>query len=111
MEKALLEQIELLRREPVSATELTKAKNQVLTGKVMGTLSTEQKALELGQADLDYGDPGEANKEFDQITRVSAADIQRVAQKYFVADHRNIFNMLPASMRAGAPGAGKEAKP
>jgi zinc protease len=115
VEKALLEQVDLLRNEPVSAAELTKAKNQVLTSKVFGTLSTEQKASLLGEADLDYGNPGEANKEFDEITKVSAQDVQRVARKYFAPERRNVFYMLPESMRAGAAhtanGPNKEVKP
>jgi zinc protease len=114
IEKALLEQVELLRTEPVSSAELTKAKNQVLTDKVFGSVSTEQKASELGQADLDYGDPAEANKEFDQITRVTAQDVQRVAAKYFAPERRNIFYMLPESMRsttaAAAAGHDQEAR-
>jgi zinc protease len=105
IEKALLEQVDLLRNEPVSAAELTKAKNQVLTDKVFGSLSTEQKALQIGQADLDYGDPSEVNKEFEQITRVTAQDVQRVAQKYFAPERRSIFQMLPEAMRSSTPGA------
>jgi len=105
IEKALLEQVDLLRNEPVSAAELTKAKNQVLTDKVFGTLSTEQKALQIGQADLDYGDPSEVNKEFDEITRVTAQDVQRVAKKYFAPERRSLFQMLPEAMRASAQGA------
>ena len=111
IEKALLAQVDLLRNEPVSAAELTKAKNQVLTGKVFGNLSTEQKASDLGQADLDYGDPGEANREFDEIAKVTVQDVQRVAKKYFTPEHRNVFSVLPESMRpAGAGSADKEAK-
>ena len=71
----------------------------------------DQLTTELGQADLDFGNPGEANKEFDDIIKVSAADVQRVARKYFAPERRNVFYMLPESMRAGAPGAGKEARP
>ena len=115
VEKAVLEQADRLRSEPVSAAELVKAKNQVLKDKVFGSLSTEEKASLLGQADLDYGDPSQANKEIDEINKVTAEDVQRVARKYFAPERRNIFYTLPESMRAaGAAASGtaaKEAKP
>ena len=113
LEKAVMEQVELLRTTPVTESELTKAKNQVLTAKVMGSMSTEEKASQLGQADLDYGDPAQANREFEEITRVTAADVQRVARKYFAPERRNVFQILPESMRAKASNSGapdKESK-
>jgi zinc protease len=81
IEAALAEQVELLRTTPVSDAELAKAKNQVLTAQVFGTLSTEQKANALGLADLVHGTPEEANRAFDKIRRVTADGRPRVAQK------------------------------
>lgn len=98
IEKALLEQVELLRTLPVSQAELTKAKNQAISTKVFGTISTEAKANALGEADLLYSTPEHANKELSELQAVTAADIQRVAQKYFVPEQRNILYMLPAAM-------------
>jgi zinc protease len=110
VEKALVEQIDLLQSRPVSEAELIKAKNQTLTSRVLGSLSTEAKASQLGQADLDYDTPAEANREFAKLTAVTAADIQRVAKKYFEPAHRNIFYVLPASMQkpGGAATSGPE---
>jgi zinc protease len=99
IEKSLTEQAELLRTQPVSQAELDKAKNQVISGKVLGEISTEAKANALGEADLLYGTPAEANKELSELQAVTAADIQRVAQKYFAPDRRNVLYMLPASMQ------------
>lgn len=102
VEKALQEQVELLRNSPVSDAELAKAKNQALTAQVFGMLSTEQKASALGEADLLYGTPEEANHEFEKLAAVTAADIQRVAQKYFAPNERNVLMMLPAAMQPKA---------
>jgi zinc protease len=112
LEKALAEQVDLLRAAPVSEAELAKAKNQALTGKVFGSLSTEQKASDLGEADLLYGTPAEVNKELDELAAVTQADIRRVARKYFAPEKRNIFTILPASMqtRPANTATGKEAK-
>ena len=102
IEKSLAEQAELLRTQPVSQAELDKAKNQVISGKVLGEISTEAKANALGEADLLYGTPEEANKELSELQAVTAADIQRVAQKYFAPERRNVLYMLPASMQKAA---------
>jgi zinc protease len=114
VEKALDEQIVLLRTAPVSQEELEKAKNQALAAKVFAGVSTEQKASEMAEADLLYGTPEEANKELEQLDAVTAADIQRVAQKYFAPELRNVIMILPASMQpktgAQAATAGKEAQ-
>ncbi len=105
VEKALLEQVDLIRDMPVSAAELAKAKNQALSGKVFGSLSTEQKAAQLGQADLDYGTPDEVNRELTKLNAVTVADVQRVAQKYFTPQHRSVFYDLPAAaMPKSGPG-------
>ena len=99
LEKALVEQMNQLRDQPVSQAELDKAKNQAISGKVFGTISTEAKASQLGEADLLYSTPDEANKQLSELQAVTAADIQRVAQKYFVPEQRNVLYMLPAAMQ------------
>ena len=99
VEKALQEQVDRLRNEPVAAAELEKAKNQALTGHVFGMVSTEQKASALGEADLLYGTPEEANRAYEKLVAVTAADIQRVARKYFTSERQHVFAMLPEAMR------------
>lgn len=105
VEKALEDQIELLRTQPVSAVELEKAKNQALTAKVFGDVSTAQKASDLGEADLDYGTPDEVNRELAKLSAVTSADIQRVAQKYFAPNLRNVLIVLPAAAPSQASDA------
>lgn len=109
VEKALQEQVDRLRAEPVTDAELAKAKNQALTGQVFGTLSTFQKASALGEADILYGTPEEANRQIDKLAAVTAADIQRVARTYFAPEVRNVFYLLPEAMRPRTDAA-KEAR-
>jgi len=97
IEQALLQQVDLLRDTPVSAAELAKAKNQALSGKVFGSLSTEQKAEQLGDADLNFGTPEEVNRELLKLNAVTVEDVQRVARKYFTPQHRCVFYDLPAA--------------
>ena len=110
IEKALQEQVDLIRDTPVSAAELTKAKNQALSGKVFGSLSTAQKAEQLGDADLNYGTPEEVNRELTKLNAVTAEDVQRVARKYFTPQHRSVFYDLPAAMQPNADALPKEKK-
>jgi zinc protease len=105
LERALIQQVEQLRAEPVTEAELAKARNQALTAYVFGNLSTEQKATALGEADLLYGDPEEANRYFDKLSRVSADDVRRVAQKYFAPESRTVFQMLPPGRNTPASAA------
>ena len=88
---ALDEEITRLQDTPVTDEELTKAKNQALTAEVFGQLSTEGKATALGEADLLYGTPAEANEAYEKLTKVTAADIQRVAKDYFAKEKSNTF--------------------
>ena len=93
--------------------------NHLREGRAMASSRTMLKSrlhrVTVTQADLDYDDPGEANREFDEINRVTAQDVQRVARRYFTPEHRSVFYMLPESMRSAAGattgGAGKEVKP
>lgn len=110
IEKALQEQVDLLRDTPVSAAELAKAKNQALAGKVFGSLSTEQKAEQLGDADLDFGTPEEVNRELVKLNAVTVAEVQRVARKYFTPQHRSVFYDLPAAMQPRTDASTKETK-
>jgi zinc protease len=103
LEKAIQEEVEKLRTAPVSAEELAKARNQVLTTQVFGLLSAEEKGVALGDADMLYGKPDMVNKEIELIQKVTAADVQRVAQKYFAPQKRNVFTFLPAAMQKGNP--------
>ena len=98
VEKSLLAEIDKLRAEPVTDAELSKAKNQILTGEVFGRIGTESKASALASADLLFGSPDEVNNRYDKLTAVTAADVTRVAQKYFAPERRNLFSVVPASM-------------
>ncbi|MBC8141158.1 MAG: insulinase family protein [Armatimonadetes bacterium] len=95
---ALLTEVDKLRAEPVSDAELAKAKNQLLTSEVFGRIGTESKASALASADLLYGSANEVNERYDKLVAVMAADVRRVASKYFAPERRNEFSVLPASM-------------
>ena len=79
--EAVLEQ---MRKEPVSADELNKAKEQVISHYIIGRQRMQQKADELGLLAVLRGNPQLYNTELDNYRKVTAADIQRVCEKYLV---------------------------
>ncbi|MFO0838661.1 MAG: pitrilysin family protein [Phycisphaerae bacterium] len=82
VQAALLEQVEKIRNQPVTESELTKARNQMLRSLVTENLSVESKASALGQAAVLEGDPARVNHRIAKIRAVTVTDIQRVAKMY-----------------------------
>jgi zinc protease len=84
--EAIQRQVEKLRAEPVTAKELLKAKNQMLSALASQSQTAASRARTLGQAAVIEGDAARVNREFDRVRAVSVADLQRVAQKYLAPD-------------------------
>ncbi len=94
-EKAIDAQLERMKKEPVSAEELEKAKNQVIASSIFARQTVEQKAFNLGNLAVICGDPNLINAELDRYQAVTAADIQRAAQKYFLPAQRTVLVIAP----------------
>jgi zinc protease len=95
VEKALIEEFEKLKREPVSAAELQRAKNQWARDYIIGRETIQEKALHLAHAVVIHNDITTADGEFEIFMNVSAADIQRVAKTYFNDNNRVVIHILP----------------
>ena len=80
---ALLAQVDAMRARPPTAEELARAKNQLVTQILLNRETANGKASELAAAVVLYGDAEEVNREVAEIERVSAADVQRIAQTYW----------------------------
>jgi zinc protease len=104
VETALTAELENLKTKPVDAAEIEKAKNQIVTSELRDRQTCTGKADLLGEATVLLGDPARANTEIEKLQLVTAADIRRVAQKYFVPANRVVVEYLPDSMRPKAPG-------
>jgi zinc protease len=94
-ERALIEEFEKLKREPVLATELQRAKNQFARDYIVGRESNQEKALHLAHAAVIHNDITTADGEFDIFMNVSTADVQRVAKTYFNETNRVVLHILP----------------
>jgi zinc protease len=97
--------ISRLRKEAVSERELMKAKNQMLQGLVTENLKIESKAEMLGDAAVEYGDVSQVNRQMDDIRKVTAADIQRVANEY-LTDKRTLEVKVERNMPSAGSAAG-----
>lgn len=92
-------QLAALRDSRVSKAELDSAKTELIASKVRDLESVDQRAFALGYALLTDGDAAKANSEVSDLSRVTAADVQRVARKYFASDRATTIRYLPESER------------
>ena len=99
VEAALKAEIQKLKDMPVTAVELEKAKNQIITSQLRQRETNNGKANALGQAAVLLGDPNRVNTDLGKLQAVTAADVQRVANKYFTDKNRYVFIYLPESQR------------
>jgi len=104
VEAALRAEIKKLQDAPVAAAELEKAKNQILSGQLRQRETSLGKSNILGRAAVILGDPNRVNTDLDRLQAVTAADIQRVAQKYFTDNNRYVIYYLPESERPKTSG-------
>jgi zinc protease len=102
-EKSLLAEIKKLQDTPVSAAELEKAKNQLITEQLREREASNGKALALGEAAL-LGDPNRVNTDLARLQAVTAADVQRVMKKYFTEQNRLVLYYLPESAKPAQEG-------
>ena len=94
LERALMQEVERLKAEPVSATELERAKNQIEASFVFRQDSVYSRASLLARFELIGG--WQLRDQFvPAIRAVTAADLQRVARAYFSDERRNVGVLLP----------------
>jgi zinc protease len=95
VEKALIAELDRMASEPVSAHELERAKNQFARDYILGRETIQEKASQLAHAVVIHNDIRTADGEFDIFQRITAADIQRVAKKYFTPTNRLVLTIMP----------------
>jgi zinc protease len=81
---ALREEIAALAAKPVTAAELEKAKNLIITSALRERETNDGKAGALGEAITQNHDATYVNRGLARLQAVSAADVQRVAKKYLI---------------------------
>ncbi|MGA8013188.1 MAG: pitrilysin family protein [Candidatus Acidiferrales bacterium] len=96
-EKAVVAILDGLKNQPVSANELQKAKNQEISGFILGRDTDEQKAVALAGATVIGKNPDLVNTELERYLKVTPEDIERVAKEYFVPQRATFLTIKPAA--------------
>jgi zinc protease len=94
-EKALFEEIDKIQSAPVSENELRKAKNQLLAEHYRELKTIAGRANALGNNEIYLGDYSRLFTFEKEIEAVTAADVQRIARKYFTARNRTMATLIP----------------
>ena len=90
VEKAIIEEVDKLKKEPVTDRELQRVKNQIDANMIRSLASNIGIAFQVGFGQLYYGDYRANFRIFERIKQVTAADVQRVAEKYLTAKNRTV---------------------
>jgi zinc protease len=99
--RALIAELDRMRSEPISAGELQQAKNQFARDYILSRESNRDKAQQLAHAAVIHDDITTADGEFDIFQGMTAAEVQRVAQKYFTPENRLVITLIPKGSANG----------
>jgi zinc protease len=91
LEKALLAELKLIQESGVTAKELEKAKNQLVTETIRNRQNNDGKAIAIERAIAYQHDPKAVNFDIEKLQAVTAADVQRVMKKYFTDTNRTVI--------------------
>src|SRR5207247_10873828 len=107
VEKAVLAEIERLKKEPPTEKELQKAKNQVEAHYLFEQDSVFRQAMLLGTAETVGAGWQYIADYVDKLRGVTKEDVQRVARHYLNEDIRTVGILIPLSYNStGAPAQG-----
>jgi len=90
LENAIYEEIDRLKTEPISEWELQKFRNQMDVSLVRSLNSNMGMARRLSSSKILTGDWSYFIKEYEEIKKVTPADILRVVNKYLVKKNRTV---------------------
>jgi predicted Zn-dependent peptidase len=101
VERAVYEELDRLKQEPVSPHELQKILNQVDAAQVRALRSNSGMASRLAYFQAISGDWRETFKRRDRIAKVTPDDIRRVAAQYFTKSNRVVATLVKPEDGAG----------
>ncbi len=94
--------LDQMKTKPVTSEQLQKAKNQEISGFILSRETDQSKADALGRYAVIGKNPNLMNTDLGNYLKVSAADIERVAQQYFTLARSTVMIIEPP--KAGAVG-------
>ncbi len=99
-------ELDRLRREPVAEAELAKVKNQIAADAYRKLKEPSALLMQLLMSD-GFGDWTTLQRSHERALAVSAADLHRAVERYFVPSRRTVglYDRRPAEARAAAGGS------
>lgn len=91
LEKSLLAELLKIQTTGVTADELEKAKNQLITRTLQEREQNDGKAIAIERAVAYTGNPNSVNTDIQELQAVTIADVQRVMKKYFTDSNRVVI--------------------
>jgi len=112
--EAVLEELYRLKTEAVSAAELEKVKQQIISEYYFSLDTVAGQASDIGYCEVATGNCNYFKEYVERVKQVSAEDVRRVAQKYFTGENLTEAGLFPrgkqpaaaAAIRNGAAAAG-----
>jgi predicted Zn-dependent peptidase len=95
LEAAIYAEVERLKTGPIADWEIEKARNDARRQFVGSLGQSVSRAIDLAEYALIYNDPGQINKRWDRLAKLTAADVQRVAKQYLTPDNRSVIVTRP----------------
>jgi zinc protease len=108
VEKAVYEELDRIKNNPVTDQELEKARNIELANFYRQTSTINGRARTLGDYEVFFGDYHKLFTAVDSYNKVTKADLQRVARKYFSDKNRTVATLIPEKQAAEKPEAPKQ---
>lgn len=102
LEAALLAELKKIQDGGVTAKELEKAKNQLVSRAIRARETNDGKAIAIERSVAYQGDPKAVNNEVADLQAVTAADIQRVMKQYFKDNNRVVIHYNQEKKAEGA---------
>ena len=100
VEKALYDELDKAKAQPVSDQELEKAKNILLANFYRQMKTIDGRANTLGSYEVFFGDYKKLFTAAADYSRVTKEDVRRVAQKYFSDKNRTVATLVPEAEKA-----------
>ena len=102
VESTILAEVERLKTEPIGEREFQKLQNQLESSFISSNSSMAGIAESLANYHTYYGDANLINTEINRYRKITAADLQRVAQQYLTKDNLVKLKYLPKSQETGS---------
>jgi zinc protease len=95
VEKELDAELERLKRTPPGAEELRRVKQRLESSFVFGLEATMNRAVELGEYELFWGDARGLTRELGKYQAVTAEQIRAAVARYLVPERRVVLEVVP----------------